>query len=60
MKTSRPKPRRKAITIRTALYRCIGGPLHDQVLRLSCGGTLSFTLNGMTGRYDQSMTWRAA
>ncbi len=34
-------------------YRCNGGPLHLKRLNLECpkSGTLTFTLNGMTGRY---------
>lgn len=34
-----------------------GGPLDGQTLFLSCKGTLPFTLNGQTGRYDSNNNW---
>lgn len=34
-----------------------GGPLGGQTLYLTSPGTLPFTLNGETGRYDNTNTW---
>ena len=43
----------------TRKYVMKGGPLNGVALWLSCPGTLSFTMNGMTGRYDGNNQWRS-
>ena len=46
-----PRKGRKTANVMT------GGPLDGQTLWLSCAGTVSFTLNGQTGRYDANNRW---
>lgn len=41
---------------RATRYKCKGGPLDGQVLPLRTGGTLEFSLYGVTGAYVPSGT----
>ena len=51
------KYRRKAISIKRTPVIVSGGPFAGQVLRLSSPGTLTFTVNGETGRYNEAGEW---
>lgn len=48
-------PNRRA---RKQPYKLEGGPWHGHTVWLSCGGTLTFTVNGQTGHYDRQGVWQ--
>lgn len=53
--TRRRTPSRR---VRKQAYKLEGGPWHGHTLWLSCGGTLTFTVNGQTGHYDRQGVWQ--
>ena len=39
-------------------YKLEGGPMDGHTLWLTSGGTLTFTLQGQTGRYNHDGIWQ--
>ncbi len=47
----------KRIYIRLNTYILNGGPFDGKRVRMESPGTLTFTCNGMTGRYNRENVW---
>lgn len=39
-------------------FQLVGGPFHGKTVELYSAGTLEFTVNGFTGRYDDKGHWQ--
>lgn len=49
--------RKRRPTVRKQRQKLNGGPFNGAVIRMACPGTLTFTVNGETGRYDHNNNW---
>ena len=50
--------RKKRPTVKKTMFVLSGGPFSGAKVRMECPGTLTFSVNGERGRYDENNNWK--